>query len=173
MTDHGHPITFGVSLDPSADRLAETTRLARTAADGGFDLLAVQDHPYQPAHLDTWTMISHLAAETERIAFLTDVAGLPVRRAPTAPWLAFFDYLRRHPALLRDGVSAAHVAAQRARPLTGMVLYLLSGALAWFIGPVPGLVGIGIMIAYYGLTTPTGGSDPCGAGRVDAYPWAS
>ncbi|GAA4579832.1 LLM class flavin-dependent oxidoreductase [Micromonospora coerulea] len=79
MTDHGHPITFGVSLDPSADRLAETRRLASTAVDGGFDLLAVQDHPYQPGHLDTWTMISHLAAETDRISFLTDVADLQLR----------------------------------------------------------------------------------------------
>ncbi|MEV1331923.1 LLM class flavin-dependent oxidoreductase [Micromonospora costi] len=79
MTDHGHPITFGLSLDPSADTLAEARHLARAAADGGLEYLAVQDHAYQPGHLDTWTLISHLAAETARISFLTDVADLQLR----------------------------------------------------------------------------------------------
>ncbi|MBQ1048751.1 LLM class flavin-dependent oxidoreductase [Micromonospora sp. C51] len=79
MNDHGHPITFGVSLDPSAENLAATRRVAQSAVDGGFDLLAVQDHPYQPGHLDSWTMISHLAAETDRVSFLTDVADLQLR----------------------------------------------------------------------------------------------
>ncbi|MFR9780907.1 LLM class flavin-dependent oxidoreductase [Micromonospora sp. MS34] len=79
MTDYGHPLSFGVSLDPSADMLAATRRLARAADEAGFDLLAVQDHPYQPGHLDTWTLISHLAAETDRISFLTDVADLQLR----------------------------------------------------------------------------------------------
>jgi alkanesulfonate monooxygenase SsuD/methylene tetrahydromethanopterin reductase-like flavin-dependent oxidoreductase (luciferase family) len=79
MTDYGHPISFGASLDPSADRLTETRRLAGAAADGGLDYLAVQDHPYQPGYLDTWTMITHLAARTERISFLTDVVDLQLR----------------------------------------------------------------------------------------------
>lgn len=32
MTDYGHPITFGLSLDPDVDRLDETGRLAKAAA---------------------------------------------------------------------------------------------------------------------------------------------
>ncbi|WBB66517.1 LLM class flavin-dependent oxidoreductase [Micromonospora sp. WMMD812] len=79
MTDYRHPITFGLSLDPSADKLDETRHLARAAADSGLEYLAVQDHVYQPGHLDSWTMISHLAAETSRISFLTDVADLQLR----------------------------------------------------------------------------------------------
>jgi alkanesulfonate monooxygenase SsuD/methylene tetrahydromethanopterin reductase-like flavin-dependent oxidoreductase (luciferase family) len=79
MTDYGHPITFGVSLDPAADRLHETRQMARAAADGGLDYLAVQDHPYQPGYLEAWTMISHLAAETAPISFFTDVADLQLR----------------------------------------------------------------------------------------------
>ncbi|SCE88788.1 Luciferase-like monooxygenase [Micromonospora purpureochromogenes] len=79
MTDYGHPITFGLSLDPSAHELDATRQLAQAADDGGLDYLAVQDHPYQPGHLDTWTMISHLAARTSRINFLTDVADLQLR----------------------------------------------------------------------------------------------
>ncbi|NJP95078.1 LLM class flavin-dependent oxidoreductase [Nonomuraea sp. FMUSA5-5] len=79
MTDYGHPMSFGLSLDPDADRLTRTRQLARAAADGGLDFLAVQDHAYQPGHLDAWTLITHLATQTERISFLTDVADLQLR----------------------------------------------------------------------------------------------
>ncbi|TYB96022.1 LLM class flavin-dependent oxidoreductase [Micromonospora sp. WP24] len=79
MTDYHQPITFGVSLDPSGEKLPETRQLARAADASGLAYLAVQDHAYQPGHLDTWTLISHLAAETDRISFLTDVADLQLR----------------------------------------------------------------------------------------------
>ncbi|MEV4630009.1 LLM class flavin-dependent oxidoreductase [Micromonospora sp. NPDC049523] len=79
MTDYGHPITFGLSLDPAVDKLGETRQLAKTAEAGGLDYLAIQDHPYQPGFLDTWTLISHLAAETERITFFPDVADVQLR----------------------------------------------------------------------------------------------
>ncbi|GGW96391.1 hypothetical protein GCM10010297_17840 [Streptomyces malachitofuscus] len=79
MTDYGHPLSFGLSLDPAADALEKTRRLARQADDGGLDYLAVQDHPYQPGHLETWTLLSHLSASTEGISFLTDVADLQLR----------------------------------------------------------------------------------------------
>ncbi|TFV31338.1 LLM class flavin-dependent oxidoreductase [Streptomyces sp. T1317-0309] len=79
MTDYGRPLSFGVSLDPAADAVHRTRRLARAAEDQGLEYLAVQDHPYQPGHLDTWTLITHLAAATDRITFLTDVADLQLR----------------------------------------------------------------------------------------------
>ncbi|WP_406105744.1 LLM class flavin-dependent oxidoreductase [Micromonospora globbae] len=79
MTDYQHPIEFGLSLDPTADRIGETRHLARAADDSGLEYLAVQDHVYQPGHLDALTMITHLAAQTERISFLTDVADLQLR----------------------------------------------------------------------------------------------
>lgn len=79
MTDYGRPLSFGLSLDPSAGSLDQTRRLTRLAEDGGLEYLAVQDHPYQPGHLDTWTLISSLAAVTERISFFTDVADLQLR----------------------------------------------------------------------------------------------
>jgi len=85
MTDYGQPITFGLSLDPSAKKLGDTRHLAQAAADGGLSYLAIQDHPYQPGHLDTWTMISHLAAETSRIIFLTDVPTFNSARPPCWP----------------------------------------------------------------------------------------
>ena len=52
-----------------------------------------------------------------------------------------------------DGISTAHVAAQRVRPLTGMVLYLVSGAVGWFVSPVIGAIGIVVMIVYHALTS--------------------
>ncbi|MFI7609162.1 hypothetical protein ACIBTV_29180 [Micromonospora sp. NPDC049366] len=49
MTDHGRPLAFGPSRDPSAASLDQTRHLARLAEDVGLDLLAVQGpHPYQP-----------------------------------------------------------------------------------------------------------------------------
>ena len=77
MTDYGHPITFGVSLYPSVDELATTMRLASLADGAGLDYLAIQDHAYNPEFLDTWTLITYLAAETERITFVPDVARPP------------------------------------------------------------------------------------------------
>lgn len=73
--------------------------------------------------------------------------------AMSAPWLAFFSYLRRRPALLGEGISVAHVAAQRGRPVTGMVLYLFSGVLGWFVSPVLGVIGIVVMIVFHALTS--------------------
>ncbi|MEV5548790.1 LLM class flavin-dependent oxidoreductase [Streptomyces sp. NPDC052309] len=79
MTDYGRPLSFGLSLDPAAGSLDRTRHLARLAEAHGLEHLAVQDHPYQPGHLDSWTLISHLAAATERISFFTDVADLQLR----------------------------------------------------------------------------------------------
>lgn len=79
MTDYGRSLSFGLSLDPSAGSLSRIRHLAGLAEDGGLEYLAVQDHPYQPGHLDTWTLISNLAADTNRISFFPDVADLQLR----------------------------------------------------------------------------------------------
>jgi alkanesulfonate monooxygenase SsuD/methylene tetrahydromethanopterin reductase-like flavin-dependent oxidoreductase (luciferase family) len=79
MPDYGHPITFGLSLYPSVDQLGETRQLARAADEAGLDYLAIQDHAYNPEFLDVWTLISYLAAETDRISFVPDVADLQLR----------------------------------------------------------------------------------------------
>jgi alkanesulfonate monooxygenase SsuD/methylene tetrahydromethanopterin reductase-like flavin-dependent oxidoreductase (luciferase family) len=79
MTDYGHPITFGLSLIPSVDSLDETRKLAKSADAWGLDYIAIQDHAYNPEFLDVWTLITYLAAETERISFFPDVADLQLR----------------------------------------------------------------------------------------------
>jgi alkanesulfonate monooxygenase SsuD/methylene tetrahydromethanopterin reductase-like flavin-dependent oxidoreductase (luciferase family) len=79
MSDYGHRITFGLSLYPSADLLEETKQLAQEADAAGLDYLAIQDHAYNPDFLDVWTLITYLAAETDRISFFPDVADLQLR----------------------------------------------------------------------------------------------
>ncbi|MET8372530.1 TMEM175 family protein [Micromonospora profundi] len=71
----------------------------------------------------------------------------------SAPWLVFFAYLRRHPELLGRRVSAEHVRMQRLRPVTGLVLYGLSGLLGWFANPLLGLIGLIVMIVYHAVTS--------------------
>jgi alkanesulfonate monooxygenase SsuD/methylene tetrahydromethanopterin reductase-like flavin-dependent oxidoreductase (luciferase family) len=70
---------FGVSVVPEAARWREAEEIAIVADRNGLDLVGIQDHPYQWRFLDTWTLISVLAARTERIRFFPDVANLPLR----------------------------------------------------------------------------------------------
>jgi alkanesulfonate monooxygenase SsuD/methylene tetrahydromethanopterin reductase-like flavin-dependent oxidoreductase (luciferase family) len=46
----------------------------------GLDLVTFPDHPYQSAFLDTWTLISWVAARTERIHLTGSVVNLPMRQ---------------------------------------------------------------------------------------------
>ncbi|MET8348470.1 MULTISPECIES: TMEM175 family protein [unclassified Micromonospora] len=71
----------------------------------------------------------------------------------SAPWLVFFGYLHRHPELLQRGVSPGYVRTQRLRPVTGLVLYGLSGLLGWFVNPMLGLIGVIVMIVYHAFTS--------------------
>ncbi len=50
------------------------------ADNAGLDLVGVQDHPYQRRFFDTWTLLSYVAARTERITLLPDVLNLPLRQ---------------------------------------------------------------------------------------------
>lgn len=77
MGDYGRPLEFGYFLVPNADDpLLETARAADRA---GLDLIGVQDHPYQRRYVDTWTLLSMIAAVTERVRVFPDVANLPLR----------------------------------------------------------------------------------------------
>jgi alkanesulfonate monooxygenase SsuD/methylene tetrahydromethanopterin reductase-like flavin-dependent oxidoreductase (luciferase family) len=52
---------------------------ARLADRLGYDLLAVQDHPYQPAHLDALALLGVILGQTEQIRVFQDVGNLPLR----------------------------------------------------------------------------------------------
>jgi alkanesulfonate monooxygenase SsuD/methylene tetrahydromethanopterin reductase-like flavin-dependent oxidoreductase (luciferase family) len=45
----------------------------------GYDLLGVQDHPYQRRHLDTLALLGVILARTERIRVFQAVGNLPLR----------------------------------------------------------------------------------------------
>jgi alkanesulfonate monooxygenase SsuD/methylene tetrahydromethanopterin reductase-like flavin-dependent oxidoreductase (luciferase family) len=77
--DYGHELQFGAFITPTAAAAQQVVRLAELADRAGLDLVTVQDHPYQPAFLDTWTLLSVIAARTERIRVSPNVANLPLR----------------------------------------------------------------------------------------------
>ena len=79
MPDYGHEMRGGAFITPSARDAAGTVRLATTAEDAGLDVVAFQDHPYQPAFLDAWTLLSWVGARTSRVHLMPDVANLPLR----------------------------------------------------------------------------------------------
>ncbi len=53
--------------------------LAKLSEELGYDLVTFQDHPYQPVLLDTWTLISWVGGQTERIRIAANVLNLPLR----------------------------------------------------------------------------------------------
>ena len=77
MTDYRRELKFGYFLVPNAaDPLLDT---AREVERRGLDYIAVQDHPYQRRYVDTWTLLSMIAAQTTRVGLFPDVANLPLR----------------------------------------------------------------------------------------------
>lgn len=78
--DYGHDLLFGSFITPSAERPHDAVELARRSERAGLDLATFQDHPYQPAFLDTWTLISYAAAVTSRIRLSGNVLNLPLRQ---------------------------------------------------------------------------------------------
>ncbi|MBF8194409.1 LLM class flavin-dependent oxidoreductase, partial [Nonomuraea sp. K274] len=79
MPDYGHDLLFSANIGPDAAHPDTVVALAQLAERAGLDLVTFQDHPYQPALLDTWTLLSYVAAATERIRLAGDVHPLPLR----------------------------------------------------------------------------------------------
>ena len=79
MTDYGHELSFGIFMTPQADAGPRAIELARRADAAGLDWVSVQDHPYQPAFLDAWTLLTAIATATENIGVFPNVANLPLR----------------------------------------------------------------------------------------------
>jgi alkanesulfonate monooxygenase SsuD/methylene tetrahydromethanopterin reductase-like flavin-dependent oxidoreductase (luciferase family) len=79
MADYGHDLSFGIFVTPQADAGAHVIELARRADTAGLDWVSVQDHPYQPAFLDAWTLLTAIATATATIGVFPNVANLPLR----------------------------------------------------------------------------------------------
>jgi len=79
VADAGLPVRFGWFLVPEAADPGGLLEAARLAERAGFDLIGIQDHPYQRRYLDTFTLLAALATATERVGLFPDVASLPLR----------------------------------------------------------------------------------------------
>src|SRR5918993_3156562 len=77
--DYGHALEFGAFLTPSSTDPQTPVLLSQVAEASGLDLVTFQDHPYQPAFLDTWTLMSFVAARTESIRVGPNVLNIPLR----------------------------------------------------------------------------------------------
>jgi alkanesulfonate monooxygenase SsuD/methylene tetrahydromethanopterin reductase-like flavin-dependent oxidoreductase (luciferase family) len=76
-----HPeLLFGSFLTPLAEQPDRVVALAQLSEQAGLDLVTFQDHPYQPAFLDTWTLLSWVGAVTSRIRLAPNVLNLPLRQ---------------------------------------------------------------------------------------------
>lgn len=80
MTDYGHELLFGSFITPAAQQPERTVALTQLSEQAGLDLATFQDHPYQPGFLDTWTLLSYLAAATTRVRLSANVLNLPLRQ---------------------------------------------------------------------------------------------
>lgn len=79
MPDYGHDLQVGTFLTPSNARPEAVVDLAVGTERAGLDLVTFQDHPYQPSFLDTWTLLTWVAARTSRVHVAGNVLNLPLR----------------------------------------------------------------------------------------------
>ena len=61
-------------------RRRRPVQLAQLSEQLNYDLVTFQDHPYQPAFLDTWTLLTWVAAQTSRIRVSGNVLNVPLRQ---------------------------------------------------------------------------------------------
>jgi len=79
VRDDALVVRIGIFLVPSAENPGALIRAVEEAERTGLELVGIQDHPYQRRFFDTWTLLSYLAARTERITLVPDVVNLPLR----------------------------------------------------------------------------------------------
>src|SRR6478735_9561666 len=77
--DYGHSLQLGTFITPTNAAPDVPVGLARLSEELGYDLVTFQDHPYQPRFLDTWTLMTWVAAQTQRIHISANVLNLPMR----------------------------------------------------------------------------------------------
>ena len=79
MSDYGHELAFGCFITPAASDPEHAVGLAVLGEEVGLDLVTFQDHPYMSSFLDTWTLLSFVAARTGRVRLAANVTNLPLR----------------------------------------------------------------------------------------------
>lgn len=113
MTDYGHDLVLGTFIVPQSHRPQDVVGLARATERAGLDLVTFMDHPYNPSFLDTWTLMSYVAAQTERVHLSGYVLNLPSRHpAYLAKAAASLDLLSGGRFDLGIGPGDYHVAPE-------------------------------------------------------------
>lgn len=79
-TDYGHELRFGTFLTPTSRDPQGVVELAILSDRLDFDLISFQDHPYQPALLDAWSLLAFVAAKTQQAHLSANVTNLPLRQ---------------------------------------------------------------------------------------------
>ncbi|WP_256841724.1 LLM class flavin-dependent oxidoreductase [Ornithinimicrobium cryptoxanthini] len=134
MSDYGHELQFGTFHTPTNAQPQQAVSLAQLSERAGLDLVTFQDHPYQPGFLDTWTLLSYVAARTERVHLAPNVANLPLRQpAVLARSVASLDLLSNGRVELGLGTGAfwdAMVAMGVERRTPGESVQALQEAIA-------------------------------------------
>lgn len=72
-------ILFGANVDPHFADPQEPIRRAQLVERLEYDMLTIQDHPYNNSYYDTWTLKTAIGMKTERIRIGTNVSNLPLR----------------------------------------------------------------------------------------------
>jgi alkanesulfonate monooxygenase SsuD/methylene tetrahydromethanopterin reductase-like flavin-dependent oxidoreductase (luciferase family) len=70
---------FGTFTTPSAKDPQLAVTIAQAAEAAGLDAVTIQDHPYNSDFLDTYTLLTWIAARTSRIKVAANVTNLPLR----------------------------------------------------------------------------------------------
>src|SRR5919197_388702 len=82
-------VRFGLAVSTSAREGADPVGDARHAESLGFDLATASDHLHgRHPSFETWTLLTWLAAGTERISLAPTVLGLPYRSPPVVAKMA-------------------------------------------------------------------------------------
>ena len=108
MGDYGHDLEFGVFIEPAAQSADQVVALSVLAEEAGYDLVTFNDHPYSPRALDSSTLMSFVAARTDRVRLAANVTSLPLRPpAVLAQAVASLDILSHGRAELGIGAGMA------------------------------------------------------------------
>ncbi|HEX5910303.1 MAG TPA: LLM class flavin-dependent oxidoreductase, partial [Thermoleophilaceae bacterium] len=171
MADYGQSLQFGVFITPDAADADGVVALSQVADTLGLDILSFQDHPYQRRFLDTWTLLSNVAAQTSNVQLAPNVANLPLRPpAVLARSVATLDILSGGRAQLGLGSGAFWdgIAALGGRKLTpGQGVDALTEALDVIRAMWSGERAVTVEGEYYSLT----GAHPGPAPRHDIEIW--
>ncbi|MYX35718.1 MULTISPECIES: LLM class flavin-dependent oxidoreductase [unclassified Streptomyces] len=79
MPDYGHELLLGTFITPTAQDPARAVALAELTEAAQLDVATFQDHPYNADFLDTYTLLTWVAARTSRIHVSANVTNLPLR----------------------------------------------------------------------------------------------